>query len=234
MKALLLAAGKGTRLGSLSDTTPKCLQQVGGDVLLDRIVRQLLDAGVSELLVNVHHLADQVAEHIERSSFADRTTIVFEEALLGTLGTLRANVDFFESEPGWVLHADNLLTTSLRPFRDAFLTRPGQAWGSLLSYETDDPSACGVMLVDEHGILTEFFEKVSSPPSNLASAATFIFDDRLLRFVSALPAAATDLSRDLLPQCVGRLQAYRYEGAVVDIGTPDGLTFARALAARQT
>lgn len=229
MKALLLAAGKATRLGSLSATTPKCLQKVGEVALLDRIVCQLVEAGVSELLINVHHLADQVIDHIEQSSFADRTTIVAEERLLGTLGTLRANIDFFGCESGWVLHADNLLTTPLTPFRDAFVTRPEQAWGSVLAFVTEDPSACGVMLVDEQDIVTDFFEKVPSPPSDLASAATFIFDDRMMRLVESLPEDATDMSCDLLPRCIGRLQAFRYDGQVIDIGTPARLSQANAL-----
>jgi len=76
VRALLLAAGKATRLGSLSNERPKCLHDVGGEVLLDRIVRQLSEAGVEEFLINTHHLAEQVIAHIGERPDSDRFTVV--------------------------------------------------------------------------------------------------------------------------------------------------------------
>ena len=66
MKAFLLAAGLGTRLRPLTDHTPKCLVEVGGRALLDIWLDALAGVGVDEVLVNTHHLADQVEDHVAR------------------------------------------------------------------------------------------------------------------------------------------------------------------------
>ena len=233
MKAVLLAAGKATRLGSLSNTTPKCLQEVGGEALLDRIVRQLYEAGVEKILINTHHLAEQIIAHIDNRPDGDRFTTVFEPDLLGTLGTLRANTHFFDGAPAWILHADNFIAGSLIAFRDRFLSRPADIWGSMLTFEADDPTTCGVVLAGDDAVVTEFFEKVPDPPSRQASAATFIFDARALERIETLPPTATDISRDLVPTLVGHILAVPHPDGVIDIGTPQGLARARDLALSQ-
>lgn len=230
MKALLLAAGKATRLGELSTFTPKCLHRVGKETLLDRIVCQLREVGVTDFLINTHHLADQIAAHIESRPDRKDFTIVHEPDLLGTLGTLKANTTFFGDGPGWVLHADNYIGGGLTRLRVGFEQRPTSCLGAVLTFLTDDPRQCGVMLTDKRGVLRSFFEKVSDPPSNQASAATFIFDSRLFSRLDDLSPVMTDISRDLLPHLVNRLVAVLHDSDVIDIGTRAGLDRARALA----
>ena len=229
MKAMLLAAGKGTRLGKLSNETPKCLQLVGGRPILDRLVEQLFSAGVSELLLNTHHLAEQVVRHASVSLWASRATIVHERHLLGTLGTLKANADFFGAQGGWILHADNFIEGGLEGLSQSFSARPEDIWGTMLTYRTDKPSKCGVIAQDNFGRVTGFFEKVREPPTSIASAATFVFDARALDLAMSLPRGCTDLSRDLIPNLTGRLLAVPAEGRVIDIGTPTDLEAAREI-----
>lgn len=230
MRALLLAAGKATRLGNLSRMTPKCLQEVGGVALLDRLAGQLIDAGVEEFLINTHHLADQIFEHVSAASWGERATLTFEESLLGTLGTLRANGDFFQGRGGWVLHADNYLSDSLAPVREAFDLRPDDVWGAMLTFQVEDPSAFGVVTVNSQGIITDFQEKQAGVQSRVASAATYLFDDQAIEFARRSAHGETDISHDLIPRLVGRLVAVPTRGDVIDIGTPEGLASARAKA----
>lgn len=231
MRALLLAAGKATRLGPLSQTTPKCLHQIDGEPLLDRIVRQLRDAGVGEIMINTHHLASQIEQHVRESEWCDGVTLTYERELLGTLGTLRANADFLAAQGGWVAHADNLILGSLSQLSDDYFHRPSEAWGALLTFRTSTPESCGVVTTDGCHLMTGFFEKVNNPPSNLASAATMILDERAIGFARRLPMTASDLSRDLLPLLEGRLRITEHVGVVVDIGTPEGLAEARVRSA---
>ena len=233
MRALLLAAGKATRLGDLSLTTPKCLHRVGNEVLLDRLVRQLSDVGVEEFLVNTHHLAPMIRDHILKRPDRSRFTIVYEPELLGTLGTLRSQVSFFNNEAGWVLHADNFIQGSLAGLRAGFESRPAQCLGAMLTFHTDEPKKCGVVLTSGKGIVTSVHEKVDNPPSNEASAATFIFDGRFLSRLNDVGQQMTDISRDLLPLLVNQMVSVIHEGQVVDIGTTSGLELARDLAARE-
>ena len=229
MKALLLAAGKASRLGELSTTTPKCLHRVGDEVLLDRIVRQLRDVGVNEFLINTHHLADRIVQHIHDRADSQDFTIVYEPELLGTLGTLRANADYFGSGPGWVLHADNFIEGSLKSLATAFASRGNELWGNLLTFYSTEPSTCGIVVTDEQGIMIGFHEKSRNPPGAQASAATFLFSSRVFDFIRNQSPYENDISRHLLPQLTGKLSALAHQGAVIDIGTPQGLLTARRM-----
>ncbi len=230
MRALLLAAGRATRLGELSRSTPKCLHQLGHETLLDRLVSQLSASGVSEFLINTHHLAGQIRDHVASAPWGGRATLVHEEELLGTLRTLKANVDFFQGDTAWVLHADNFISGPLLPLLRGFEGRPPNVWGSMLTFEVDDPSDFGVVDVDSTAVVTSFAEKVATATSRKASAATFIFDRRVLNLVEDLPNTCRDISQDLVPRLIGRLVAVPATGSVIDIGTPDRLAAARLLA----
>jgi mannose-1-phosphate guanylyltransferase len=229
VRALLLAAGRGSRLGEVSKSTPKCLQRVGGMTVLDRLVTQLIAVGVDEFLINTHHLSEQVHRHVAESEWGSRARLVHEPTLLGTLGTLRANLDFFGRGSGWVLHADNVVEGSLIRLRGAFDSRPVAAWGCMLAMRVRCPSDYGVVTVGPQGLMSGFFEKVNDPPSDLASAAIFVFGSTALDVVRGLPEANTDISREFMPLLAGHIQVVVHEKEVVDIGTPDNLAYARRL-----
>ena len=72
MKALLLAAGLGTRLGNLTKKQPKCLIKVGNETMLDHWLFKLEALGVSEFIINTHYLADQVDKHILSHPLKDK------------------------------------------------------------------------------------------------------------------------------------------------------------------
>ncbi len=230
MKALLLAAGQGTRLGHLSRTTPKCLQRIGESTVLDRLVDQLSDAGVSEFLINTHHLAEQVHERVARAQWGARATVVYEPRLLGTLGTLRSNLDFFEDGPGWVLHADNFIEGTVEQLWSVYETKAAAVWGAMLTFRVLHPREFGVVTVDSQGLLSGFFEKVQEPPSDLASAATFVFGPEVLRLAGTLTEEATDISRDLMPLLNRRMAVVVHRSRIIDIGTPGGLAQANEAA----
>ena len=227
MRALLLAAGRATRLGTLSSNTPKCLQEVGGEPLLGRLVRQLQDVGVQEFLINTHHLADTVVRYIQDRADKRQFTVVHEPELLGTLGTLRANLPFFGGESGWVLHADNYISGSLKTLSASFDSRPNRIYASALSFDTESPETHGVFEVDEEDVVTNFYEKVDAPPTSLANAATYIFDPRVWQLLEQDKAMGDDLSGDLVPALVGKIRVVRHGAKIIDIGTPLGLRHAK-------
>ena len=69
MKALIFAAGLGTRLKPITDRLPKALVTVDGRTLLDRTIERLIDAQASEIVVNVHHLGDQIVEFLAAKNY---------------------------------------------------------------------------------------------------------------------------------------------------------------------
>lgn len=108
MKAMILAAGLGTRLRPLTDTRPKALAQVGSYTLLELAILRLRAFGVNELIVNVHHFAEMVIEYLQANhDFGLRIEISREEVLLDTGGGLKKAAHFFSdlhSDEPFILH----------------------------------------------------------------------------------------------------------------------------------
>src|SRR5688572_30374554 len=106
MRALLLAGGLGTRLRPLTDRIPKCLVPIHGKPLLEYWLDLLFQGGVETALVNTHYLPEPVRAFVEASHWRDRITLVHEDVLLGTGGTVLRNREFFGGEAFIVAHAD--------------------------------------------------------------------------------------------------------------------------------
>ena len=88
-KAMIFAAGIGTRLVPLTEKTPKPLLQLNGKTLLENCILFLEDCGIKEIVINVHHLADQIIEFINKNKFKSKIHISYEkEKILGTGGGL--------------------------------------------------------------------------------------------------------------------------------------------------
>jgi len=117
MKAMILAAGLGTRLRPLTNDRPKALVEVGGHTLLEITLRRLASFGIREVIVNVHHFADMVIDFLEKyGNFGMEIEISREEVLLDTGGGLKKAAWFFENDSApLVLHnVDVISTTDLR------------------------------------------------------------------------------------------------------------------------
>jgi mannose-1-phosphate guanylyltransferase len=108
MKALLLAAGLGTRLRPLTLEIPKCLVPLKGRPLMDYWLEMLCASpDIDAVLVNLHYMPDKVIQYLETSLYREKVSMVFEEELLGTGGTLLKNRDFFGTGPVLMIHGDN-------------------------------------------------------------------------------------------------------------------------------
>ena len=128
MKAMILAAGLGTRLRPLTNDRPKALVEVAGRTLLEITIARLRECGVREVIVNVHHFAGMVAEYLRgKNNFGMRIEISEESSLLDTGGGLKKAAWFFREEgpaaAPFILHnVDVISTIDLRQSLD-FHTR---------------------------------------------------------------------------------------------------------------
>src|SRR6202045_4635685 len=96
MRAMVLAAGLGTRLRPLTDDRPKALVEINGRTLLEITVLRLRSFGVREIIVNVHHFADMVVEYLKANgNFGMRIEVSCEDLLLDTGGGLKKAAHFF-------------------------------------------------------------------------------------------------------------------------------------------
>jgi mannose-1-phosphate guanylyltransferase len=228
MRALLLAAGIGSRLRPITDTTPKCLVPIHGRPLLDYWLDLIFEAGIERALLNTHWLAGKVEAHVAASRWSGRIDVVREPELLGTGGTIKANHAYFDGGPILVAHADNLTDFTVKRFLDAHATRPAGVVMTMLAFCTDDPSSCGILDVDHRGVVQGFHEKVADPPGNIANGAVYVLENELTAFISARPGPFADLSTEIIPRFAGRIQAWPTDGYHRDIGTPESLRRAHA------
>jgi len=117
MKAMILAAGLGTRLRPLTDERPKALVEISGRTLLEITLSRLLASGIHEVIINVHHFADMIIEYLKRrDNFGMRIEISREEVLLDTGGGLKKAAWFFfgdshRHEEPFILHNVDVIST---------------------------------------------------------------------------------------------------------------------------
>lgn len=227
MRALLLAAGFGTRLRPLTDTTPKCLVEVDGRPLLDYWLELLSAGGVTQALVNLHYLPDAVQAFLDRSTYPIEITTVYEGTLLGTAGTVLKNREFFRREPVMLIHADNLSFFDVREFMDKFDRRANGIDITMMTFRTDAPETCGIVELDENGVVQAFHEKVKNPPGNLANGAVYILSTAVVDYIASLNKAIVDFSLDVLPHYLGRINTYHNDIYHRDIGAVRSLMTAR-------
>jgi len=225
VKAFLLAAGTGTRLRPITDTTPKCLVTIGDRTLLDIWLDAFARAGVTEVLINLHHLADAVRAHVAtRAGQQPAVRLVFEPELLGSAGTLAANRDWVAGEEFFLAcNADNLTDFDLDDLVAAHC-----AAGPLVTmavFHSENPSAGGVVALDEAGRIVEFTEKPAVPASDLVNAGIYAFSPAALGEIAAKRPA--DIGYDLLPRLLGNARAVLVDGYFRDIGTPEAYRRAR-------
>ena len=228
MRALLLAAGMGTRLRPLTDRIPKCLVTIGGTPLLDFWLDMLVGAGIERILINTHWLSERVEDHVAACRHRHQIDLVHENSLLGTAGTILANRAYFGAGPLLVAHADNLTDFDVIRFLRAHERRPAGCAFTMLAFQTDSPRSCGILELDSGNIVQGFHEKVANPPGTLANAAAYVIGPEVVSHIDSLGRPVVDFSTEVIPYFVGRILAVETKGYHRDIGTPEALAQAEA------
>ena len=218
MKAFLLAAGNGTRMKPLTDTMPKCLLPIRGIPLLGIWLDLCRRYGIDEVLISTHSHGETVRKYVQSNDRGLAVRVTYEQTLLGSGGTLLENRAWADSEPVfWILYADVLTNTNLTRVLDFHYLR-GQI-ATIGVYEVSNPKDCGIVTIDESGIVRDFIEKPSNPTSNLAFAGIMIATPAIFDLIS--PPLPTDIGFHLLPKLVGEMAAYSISDYLTDIGTPE-------------
>lgn len=181
MKAMVLAAGLGTRLKPLTDSKPKALVELGGRTLLEITLSRLASFGVREVIVNVHHFADQVTAYLEeRRGFGMRVEVSREEELLDTGGGLKQAAWFFREGPEepFLLHNVDVLST----IDLARMVERHRATGALATLAVQRRESSRQLLFDAGGRLCGR-RKAGDPPAGadaLAFSGIHVLWPRLL------------------------------------------------------
>jgi mannose-1-phosphate guanylyltransferase len=228
VKVLLLAAGLGTRLHPYTDAWPKCLMPIKGRPLLEYWLSLLHSSGIKDVLVNLHSHAGIVRDFLKLPVFQNWVKAVYEPELLGTAGSLRANADFFSNETILLIHADNLCCCDFQNFLNFHhILRPLETVMTMMTFECERPESCGIVELNELGVVQAFHEKVQNPPGNLANAAVYILEPEVFDWILEHPEVS-DFSIEVLPHFIGKIATWKNDGVLRDIGTPEMLKAAQA------
>ena len=223
IKALLLAAGFGTRLKPLTDIWPKCLMPIRNQPLLEYWLSILQKSEISNVLVNTHYLSEYVEEFLSQPHFSNWITPIYEDKLLGTAGTIRNNIDFFEGSIVLLAHADNWTCCDFPDFIHYHHNkRPKDTVMTMMTFTCSNPSECGIVELNSDGVVVEFHEKVQNPPGKLANAAVYLIESEVIEWIVNNPKV-TDFSTEVLPQFVGKIATWENEKIHRDIGTVEML-----------
>jgi phosphoheptose isomerase/UTP-glucose-1-phosphate uridylyltransferase len=235
-RAIILAAGGGTRMLPLTLHTPKPLLPVAGKPVLTHIIEWLRGHGVRDLAINLHHHADAiVATYEDGSELGVRITYSREETLLGTSGAVRKLADFAGDQPLIVAYGDVLADFdlgALMEFHRRARESDPQTAATLCLYHVSNPTEVGLVDLDAAGRITRFVEKPAPDEvfTDLASAGVLIVEPRAIQRIP--PDTFHDFGRDLFPQLLREgLSLYGWVtppgSRVIDMGTPAKYALAR-------
>ena len=235
MKAFLLAAGLGVRLRPITNTIPKCLIPIDGKPMLHHWLSLLEKHGITDVLINVHHLPKKVIEYVQslkvktqalNFKFPDlghchqvsdvNITLFYEEELMGSAGTIRENADWVRSETEFIIaYADNLTNANLTKLLQ--FHRDKKAILTMGLFHSDYPQACGIAALDENGVVVSFVEKPQKPESDLANAGIYVASSEILSYIPK--GNVVDLGHDVLPKLIGKMYGCEIDSYLRDIGT---------------
>ena len=223
MKALLLAAGLGTRLHPITIGIPKCLVEVRGQTMLNFWLNKLEHSGLKEVFVNTHHYAEMVSDEIEKFTGNMHVHIKYEEILLGTAGTLIKNTNHIGDSDAVVIHCDNYSLIDLVELFQFHRNRPIDIHVTMGVFKTKNVSGSGMVKFDTDNKLLDFIEKPLTSNLEWANAAIYIFDKAVLSQIIQEYSNVFDIASDLIPKLLNQIQVYRINELHVDMGTVDAL-----------
>lgn len=221
MKALILAAGFGTRLLPYTGHTPKPLFPISGKPLLTILIENLKRSGCTGIMINTHHLHEQIEDFITNQDFEIPVLTRYEPAILGTGGAIRNNADFFDASPFMVINSDIQTDIDLREVYAFHLDHHQPATLVLHDYQPFNHVS-----VTEKGLIIGFHEQVKPCPDEavikLAFTGIQVLDAGLIPLIREQNYfSSIDLYQHMISQ-------NRLPGALIvkdhywaDIGTPE-------------
>ncbi len=234
MKAMIMAAGKGTRLGRITETTPKVLVDINGKSLLQRAVETCSGFGFDDIIINVHYLAGQVEEEIQRlRELGFRLSVSDErEMLLENGGGLFKARDFFDSDPFLVYNADIVTDLDL-----SALYRYHQEKKGLATLAVRKREGSRFFLVNSGGMLKGWCniatgERILAGDPGAAALTEIgfssiqIIDPEIFNYMNDGIYTVVDLYLKLAPS--HSIHTFRHDsGYWFNVGTPENLELVR-------
>jgi NDP-sugar pyrophosphorylase family protein len=184
MKAVLLAAGKGTRLKPLTDTLPKVMIPINGKPILEYHLQQLAKAQITDIFINLHHLPKKINEYFEDGiKWKIKIQYSYEPEILGTAGAVKKLEKELGDEPFLVVYGDNFLEINYKDFITYAEKRNGI--GTIAVFKKEDVRECGILDIGYRQKVLHFVEKPKSSEvfSHWVNAGVYYFRNKIFNFI---------------------------------------------------
>lgn len=177
MKAMILAAGFGTRLRPLTDLKPKALMPVANKPILKRNIEYLISHGITEIIVNAHHHSQQIVDYLkDGASFGLNIEVKVEQAILGTGGGIKSTEDFWDKEPFFVINSDILTDIDLAAVYEVHKTS-----GGLVTLVLHDCEPYNQVQVDDQWNIADIAK--GNTPGRLAFTGIHVINPEVLSHI---------------------------------------------------
>jgi NDP-sugar pyrophosphorylase family protein len=184
MKAMILAAGVGSRLDPLTRNLPKPLVPIVNRPVMEHIIRLLRKHGFTDIMVNLHYLGEQIESYFgDGRQFGVQIHYSHEDQLWGDAGSVKRVEEFFRDETFLVIGGDDLADIDLTRLVKAHQDRGALATIALSL--VDDPSEYGIVLMNEESRITRFVEKPKGEVifSNTANTGVYVFEPEIFDLI---------------------------------------------------
>jgi len=222
MKAVLLAAGRGTRLRPLTDEMPKVMIPINGKPILEYHIDQLARAGIKDIYINLHHLPDQIKNYFDDGrKWGLRIQYSYEPAILGTAGAVKKLEAMLGDDAFLVVYGDNFFEMNYKDFVAFSESKTGI--GVVAAFKKDDVQGGGILEIGDEERILRFKEKPnpSGVFSHWVSAGVFYFRKEIFEFIHN---GFFDFGHDVFPEIIKigkKLYAYKLEQDVCAIDDID-------------
>lgn len=232
MKAVILAAGQGTRLRPVTLTMPKPLVPVANKRLIEYAIDTIKAADMTEVGIVVNSLDSPIVKTFgDGSTLGVKLEYIVQESQDGLAHAIGLCQDFVGDRPFTVFLGDNIFQDKMRDLLTGFESSDAEA--SIVVGEVSDPSRFGIVVLEGERI-TEVVEKPADPPSNLAITGVYLFRSSIFDAIGKIkPSARGELE---ITDAIGELiksgksvQPYALQGWWVDAGKPDPIILANQL-----
>ena len=221
MKAMILAAGLGTRLRPLTNLVSKPMVQLAGRPCLEHTIRLLRRYGITDIIINLHYMPKPIRQHFAGGEpFGVNITYSYEEELLGTAGGVKNVESYFGEDSFLVVSGDALTDINLDLFHEYHRSHGGIA--TLALKKVPDPTYYGVVTRDSEGYITQFQEKptLKEAISTLANTGIYLFENEIFSYIPE--DQFFDFGVNVFPELLGKgekIAGYAMRNYWCDIGT---------------
>ncbi len=221
-KAMIMAAGVGSRLDPLTKDTPKPLVPILNRPVMDILLNSLSKIGVNSVIANTYYLADKIIDRYKNNNFGIDFNYIKESTLSGTAGGLKKCQYFFnKGETFIVLSGDGLSNADIKKGIDIHLKSDAIATIGIKSVDYNQVSNFGVVVTDKFGYITEFQEKPSlkEAKSNFINTGIYIFNYKIFDYIPE--NTFFDFAKDVFPKllCNHSINTFIIDEYWSDIGT---------------